>query len=258
MNNKPKVRQTSFGEAFSSLCKKVERLGFDAVIYTFYPKTLHKSRDIQPVLQYSDRFAPFVSHYIEQGYGNRDFVIRLAFKDHKRCIDWWEEINNGNIRPDELEVTVDGRDNFGIQNGVTIPILRGPHAIAGISVITFNPNQSYFEKLKSEKLDELINCASDYHFSLMTGDDSIYAFVSNVMKCLSEPQKLVIQHLLRNQPMKAITVCNPELSVKNAERILRAIKKELGDISTNQLMYLLGRMDAKKYLTTRTPYQSKS
>ena len=38
MNNKPKIRQTSFGEAFSSLCNKVERLGFDAVIYTYTRK----------------------------------------------------------------------------------------------------------------------------------------------------------------------------------------------------------------------------
>lgn len=251
MNNKVKIYQASFGEAFSNLCDTVEQLGFDGVIYSFYPKTLHKSPEIQPILQYSDRFAPFVRHYIEQDYGNRDFVIRLAFKGHKRCIDWWEEINNGNVRPDELEVTIDARDNFGIQNGMTIPILRGPYAIAGISVITFNPSQPYFEQLKSEKLDELINSASDYHFALMTGDDGIYAFVSNVIACLSEPQKLVLQHLLRNQPMKAITVWNPEISVKNAERILRTIKKELGDISTNQLMYLLGRMDAKKYLTVK-------
>lgn len=243
-----KPLEPQFGEAFSLLSEDVENLGFDAVVYTFYPKTFHKSVDMQPVLQYSTKFESFVQHYIENDYANRDFVIRLAFKGDKESIDWWEEINNGNVRDDELEVTLDGRDNFGIQNGITVPVLKGPHAIAGISIITMNPDKAYFQKLKSEKIEDLIQCAKNYHFKVMSSNSGVFHFVENIVEHLDEPKKRVVQHLLRNEPMKTIESWNSGLTAKNAETILRNIKQELGNISTNQLMYLLGKMDAERLL----------
>jgi len=248
MTTTEKPLRLQFGEAFSRLCEDTEKLGFDAVIYTFYPKTFHKSLDMQPVLQYSSQFEPFVKHYIENDYANKDFVIRIAFKGSKESIDWWEEIDNGNVREDELEVTLDGRDNFGIQNGITIPVLNGPHAIAGISAITMNSNKAYFERLKSEKLELLIKHAKEYHFNIMSSNCGVFKFIEGIIEHLDEPKKLVLQHLLRNEPMKTVESWNPGLTAKNAETILRAIKQELGNISTNQLMYLLGKMDAEKLL----------
>lgn len=237
-----------FGQAFADLCQEVEALGFDGVVYTFYPKSFHKSIDMQPVLQYSTKFEPFVKHYIANDYGNRDFVIRIAFKGAKKSIDWWEEINNGNVRDDELQVTLDGRDNFGIQNGITVPVLKGPYAIAGISAITMNPDKANFRKLKSEKLDTLILCAREYHFRVMATNSGIFEFVESIIQHLDTPKKIVIKQLLKNQPMKTIESWDSGLTAKNAETILRNLKQELGSISTNQLMYLLGKMDAEKLL----------
>lgn len=238
----------SHDPAFLQLCKDIKKLGFDGVVYTFYPKTFHKSVEMSPILQVSEKFAPYVERYNEMGYANRDFVIRLAFQGKKKTIDWWEEINAGNVRDDELEVTLDGRDNYGIQNGITIPIVKGPDAIAGISVITFKRGRKRFEKLKEEKTDELLDLTRDYHFSIMSSNEALFQFIESIVEHFDEPKKNVLRHVLRNQPMKNIVKWNPEISCKNAERILGKIKKELGGVSSFQLLYLLGKMNAERLL----------
>ena len=237
-----------FGSDFDELDQKIKNLGFDGVIYSFYPKTFHKNQDFQPIIQFSESYAPFVEHYIKQNYGNRDFVLRLAFRGSRKFIDWWEEINKGVVKKDEQEVTYDARDNFGIQNGLTIPILKGADAIAGISVISFNPSLETFQNLKAETLEQLIIYADEYHAKILSSNDQICYFFESIVENFDLPKKQVLKHVLLGKSFKNIDETAPDISPKYAEKILANIRKEFGNIKTPQLIYLLGRMDAEKYL----------
>jgi len=149
MNN----NHSLFGESFDQLTSEINRLGYDGVLYSFFPRPMYLNSKIQPVLQYSDGYAPFVSHYLENNYGNRDFILRLALEGRNTPINWWEEI----------------------------------------------------------------------------------------------AKRKVLKHLLSNQPMKTI----PEtegISQKYAEKVILMMRKEFGDISTNELLYILGMVHIHQYL----------
>ena len=237
-----------FDKDFNELDQKIKSLGFDGVLYSFYPKTFHKNSSFQPIIQFSDCYAPFVEHYIKQDYGNKDFVLRLAFRGSRKFIDWWEEIRMGNVKKEEKVVTYDARDNFGIHHGLTIPVLKGANAIAGISVISLKPDLKAFQKIKSETLERLFIYADEYHAKILSRNDQICYFFESIVEHFDLPKKQVLKHILLGKPLKNIDETAPDIAPKSAEKIFANIRKEFGNIKTPQLIYLLGKMDAEKYL----------
>lgn len=236
-----------FGEAFTALTDAITDLGFDGVLYSFYPKPMYMSKDVQPVSHYSDSLAPFVAHYIENNYGNCDFVLRLALQDWRKPIDWWEEINAGHVTREERAVTEDARKNFGIQYGISIPALRGKFAVAGISVISKNSSGSHFQKLKKTHLAQLFSLSSDYHNTVFHSRESLRFFIKPLLDSLNDTQKIVLRHVLTFKPMKSI----PHtwgITPRYAEKVMLNIRHEFGNITTNELLYILGFLNLDDYL----------
>ena len=236
-----------FGEKFANLTQVISDLGFDGVLYSFYPKPMYMSKDVQPVLHYSDGFAPFVAHYIANNYGNRDFVLRLALQNHKKAIDWWEEIAAGNVTRAERVVTEAARRNFGIQYGMSIPALHGTFAVAGISVMSKNASASHFYSLKELHLKQLFSLASEYHASIVSSKEELRFFIRPLLEELNMTQKKVLKHLLTGKPMKSIPH-TWKIAPKYAENVLANIRQEFGDITTNELIYILGMVNMHEYL----------
>ncbi|MDD5395079.1 MAG: autoinducer binding domain-containing protein [Thiothrix sp.] len=236
-----------FGEAFTALTEVISDLGFDGVLYSFYPKPMYMSKEVQPVLHYSESFTPFVAHYIENNYGNHDFVLRLALQDWKRAIDWWEEIYAGHVTHEERAVTEDARKNFGIQYGLSVPALRSTFAIAGISVISKNDSLSHFQNLKKSHLAQLFTLASEYHATVINSKESVRFFIQPLLESLNATQKAVLKHILTGKPMKSIPdTCG--ITPKYAENVLANIRQEFGKITTNELIYILGMANMHEYL----------
>jgi hypothetical protein len=246
MNNMTN-NHTLFGESFDQLVLAIKQLGYDDVLYSFFPRPMYLNSKIQPVLQYSEGYAPFVSHYLENNYGNCDFILRLALEGRNTPIDWWEEIANGDVSPEEAEVTLDSRQKFGIQQGISIPVLSGSFAIAGISVISKTGSEADFKKLNDKSLEKLTKLASNYHTKIIMSQEDMRFFIEPLLERLNETKKKVLKHLLSNQPMKTI----PEtegISQKYAEKVILIMRKEFGDISTNELLYILGMVHIHQYL----------
>lgn len=235
-----------FGERFANLTQVISDLGFDGVLYSFYPKPMYMNKEVQPVLHYSDGFAPFVSHYIASNYGNRDFVLRLALQDHKKAIDWWDEINAGRVSREERVVTEDARVNFGIQHGLSIPALRGTFAVAGISVMSRN-SLSHFQMLKKSHLAQLFSLSSEYHASVISSKASLRFFIQPLLESLNATQKNVLKHILNGKPMKSIPHIYG-IKPRYAEKVLLNIRAEFGNITTNELIYILGMVNMHEYL----------
>lgn len=233
--------------AFNNLTSAIEKLGFDGVLYSFFPKPLYLSESAQPLLHYSEKLAPFVSHYLQNNYGNRDFVLRLALEGYRDSIDWWQEIDAGNVSPDEKVVTQDAKNKFGIHHGLSIPILFGTYAISGISVISMDDDREAFKQKKRKTLAELQHSANQYHNHIIQSKTELLFFVAPLCDNLSDTKKKVIKHLLSGLPMKSI----PQtfgISQRYAEKTLTTIRKEFGDISTNELLYILGLLNIHEKL----------
>ncbi|MBJ6611578.1 MAG: autoinducer binding domain-containing protein [Candidatus Thiothrix moscowensis] len=243
----PTTPNHSFGEAFATLTEAVTDLGFDGVLYSFYPKPMYLNKNVQPVLHYSADFAPFVAHYIKNNYGNRDFVLRLALQDWRKPIDWWAEINAGRVSRQERAVTEEARKHFGIQYGISIPAQRGTFAIAGISVMTKNSSANHFQTLKKTHLDQLFALANDYHNTVFHSKESLRFFITPLLNSLNDTQKAVLRHVLTFKPMKSI----PHtwgITPRYAEKVLTNIRQEFGNITTNELLYILGMVNIHEYL----------
>lgn len=243
----PSTQNHPFGEAFTTLTDAVTDFGFDGVLYSFYPKPMYLSKDVQPVLHYSASFAPFVAHYIKNNYGNRDFVLRLALQDWRKPIDWWGEINAGRVSREERAVTEEARNSFGIQYGLSIPAQRGTFAIAGISVISKNSSANHFQKLKKTHLTQLFALSGDYHHGVFHSKESLRFFIAPLLDGLNDTQKMVLRHVLTFKPMKSI----PHtwgITPRYAEKVLVNIRQEFGNITTNELLYILGMVNIHEYL----------
>ncbi|WP_158278772.1 autoinducer binding domain-containing protein [Leucothrix arctica] len=235
-------------DAFSELTKDITSLGFDAVLYSFFPRPMYINAKIQPVLHFSEAFAPFVSNYLTNDYGNRDFILRLALEGRQGTVDWWEEINSGNVTKEEQEVTIDAKQNFGIHHGLSIPILSGSFAISGISVISKNPDLSHFQEIKEQSLDALKELASDYHTKIIMSQNDVRFFVLPLIEQLNDTKKKVIKHLMSGKPMKNISDTYGGLTPRYAEKVVIEIRKEFGDISKNELIYILGMIHVHQFL----------
>ncbi len=230
---------SNVSEEFEELTSKIIKLGFDALLYSFFPKPLYLSEGVQPLFHFSARYEPYLQRYIEQDYVSRDFVARLALEGRRDHIDWWEEINAGNVTPDELEVTLDGKANFGIQNGLSIPVLFGSYAISGISVISMNEDADQYRKIKENALPKLKKYANDYHAHIVKSKTELLFFIDPLIDSLSEKKKMVVKHLLSGLPMKTIPQTH-DITQRFAEKTLITIRQEFGNISTNELLYILG------------------
>ena len=208
---------------------------------------MYINSNVQPVLHYSDSFAPYIAHYLKNDYGNRDFVLRLALQGHREPIDWWEEIEAGNVTKEEEEVTQDSKQNFNIQQGLSIPVLYGTFAIAGISVISMDKDINAFKELKRQSLNDLQILANEYHSHILKSKDDLLFFILPLLENLTETKKRVLKHLMSGQPMKTIPQTY-DISQRFAEKTLVNIRKDFGNISTNELMYILGMVNMHEYL----------
>lgn len=238
---------TLFGAAFDTLTKQIEQLGFDGVLYSFHPKPIYMNNKTQPVLQYSDSLAQFVAHYLKNNYGNNSFITRLALAGRRDPIDWWEEENAGNLSQSEGDVIRDAKQNFDIHNALAIPVLSSSFAIAGASVMSMSEDREHFEKLKYQSLEQLKEYASNYHTQIIMSREEMRFFIEPLLARLNDTKKKVLLHLVSGQPMKTISETHG-ISHRYAEKVILNMRKEFGDISTNELLYILGMVHIQEYL----------
>lgn len=231
---------------FNQLLEKVRILGFDDVLYSFIPKPLYSHPKLQPKLHFSDGLTDFVNYYIKNDFGNRDFVLRLASEGVKEPIDWWEQINLGNVSHEEQQVTIAARDLYGINHGLSISVPHGKFAICGISVISKKEDRGGFIKLKESTIEDLLELAESYHRLIISKTKELDFFVTPIIDSLSNKKLMVLQHLLSGAPITEIENHYP-ISRRYAEKLLIQIKTELGCKSTYELMYILGTINIDSF-----------
>lgn len=230
---------------FELLTDRIIEMGFDSVIYTFYPKPMYNDLKLQPVLQYSDKCSDFIKYYLEHGYGNHDFVLRLAMSGVLGYIDWVKTADKIKLTDMEKEVMDVRSSVFGIKNGISFPSFYSTFAIAGLALLS-SKDRDEFDKIKKDNLDELSDLAKSYHTTVMMTDLK-NSFISPMLAKFNSNKKMVMKFLLSGQPLKRISESN-NISVNYAEKIVREIRQDFGGVSKSELMYLCGMLNIENYL----------
>jgi len=236
----------SIDDKFSILENEVLSLGFDAVLYTFIPKLSRLSTSLKPVFQYSERYNPLIKYYQKHDFSRHDFVIRLAEeRTDLEVIEWWEEAQKNKLNEKEIQVNLIMIKKFSFTKGITFPTLQNDQGLAGVSVISFKEEYKN-KKVSPELLENLKHCVRMYHDHMMIHQDIRYEFILPILKTLTPKKKLVIKHLISGQPMKNITEAG--VTERYAEKLLLELRKTFGNISKNELIYLLGLLNIVEYL----------
>ncbi len=152
-----------------------------------------------------------------------------------------------NVTQEEQEVTLCAKENFGIYNGISIPVSYGQYAIAGISIITKSSDIVAFRKNILSSIEQITSLALLHNQKVLSSKTDLHFFIQPLLATFTEKKKMVLKQLISGKSLIDIQHHYP-ISRRYAEKLLLQIKKEFGDISTNELLYILGTAQLLEYL----------
>lgn len=234
--------------AFNIMSAEANRLGFEAALYTYIPKIIVDTENaLMPVFQVSDNFSQgYLSHYEEARFDKNDPLIKAVNDGISDPIEWWGDLCKSYMAADtkSQEVMEVSRD-YGINNGVTLPLHSSQQALAGASFIV--GEKSGFNSLLNERLPQLHLVASLYSNLVLANAGYIGKFITPVFASLNSLEIQLLAGLAQGKNPKDIA---RELSrsSKYLEQVMSRIRRKVSGVSEfekptinrNQLMYYAG------------------
>lgn len=224
-------------EAFGVYEKEVEELGFYGAGYGIAPELYLKSGlSVRTVFKVSGSRNPkFLKHYQDENFEKDDFTVKRLRNGKMDVMDWWHFERQGKLNDAERHVITVAREEYGVQNGITIPLMNNSYGIAAASVLCKEKGDKYTSLLK-ENYQSLIVCTQAFHKHVMTTSRMHHHFLSSVLNRLTEKEKYVIRHLVSGRAMKQIDKVTPAYAAK----LVRVLKEKLGISKTQELIYYVG------------------
>lgn len=241
--------------AFGLFEQQAHRLGFDGVLYTYIPNVIVNAEvAASPLYQVSHHYSPkYLKHYEEARFDRDDPLINAVIDGCSRPIDWAGDICESYMQREtkSREVMNVARD-YGIQNGVTIPLMSGQQGISGASFIT--SERGGFSTLLEERVDELKDVTSLYSDLVLANTGYFSDFVKPIFSNLN---RLELQLLAGLALGKCPAAMASELSrsEKYLEQVMLKIRRKVSGvgphdrptINRNQLMYYAGLVNIISY-----------
>lgn len=246
---------TDFDSAFHALQNTAWDLGFDGVLYTFIPRILLDTKfHVQPVYKVSEQFCPeFLSHYAEAQFEKVDPLIKAVADGVSSPISWQGQTikNYEKSDPNGREVMRTAND-YGINNGVTLPLLSGAAGISGASFITSEKNN--FEKIIDVRLDSLNLCTRLFHQLVQSNITFKKEFVTTFLETLNTTE---IRTLIGLASGKSSAQIASELkrTERYLEQVITKLRRKFSGvgphdtpiINRNQLLYYAGLLEVMQY-----------
>lgn len=235
----------SIDDKFSILENEIKCAGFDGLFYSFFPKLSKLSKTLQPVFQFSDSYAPLIKSYQENNYLEDDYIMRLLEEGNLDIIEWWKAKDFTKLSNKEEELSNIIRYEFKITKGITFATLNSDVGLAGASIISFKADSENWN-IGENLLGQLKRSIQIYHDHMMINQDDRYKFIYPLLETLTPKKKTVIKYLITGKPMKNIS--DVGITERYGEKLLLEIRKSFGNISKNELIYLLGLLNITEYL----------
>lgn len=239
---------SSFEEAFSALEDQVIKLGFDGVLYTYIPQIMLDSKfSLKPVYKVSREYSPkYLEHYTDARFDKHDPLISAVKDGVKKPIDWWGEVSKEYMAENKAseEVIATSRD-YGVFNGITLPLMSEEKGIAGASFIT--SESRLFDSLKNENLQRLQLCTRMFHSMVLSNSHHVGHFVKPILNDLNDTEKAFLKRLARGETPKQISA-SLNRSEKYLEQVMLKVRRKLTGASSdsspqlnrNQMLYYAG------------------
>lgn len=237
-----------YDSAFKALNDLVELLGYDGILYTFIPRFKLNSDSLKhPIYSVSGGYSPeFISHYMEARFDRQDAMIKAISDGQLATMNWWEEVQRGNLSSEEKLVLDTARQDYGISNGITIPVLTGDQGIAGASIISNDKDRLFLINL-IENQELLECCVKLFYKKVMLEPWKSKVFVEPLLGSFNSNERSVMKSLIVGKSAKIIA-SDMGIGIKYVEKITRQLRfkfsgeNDLGNpnISTAELVYQAG------------------
>ena len=244
----------SFSSAFELLEKSVNSLGFEGVLYTYIPKAM-VDHSIQPVYQVSEEYSPqYLDHYTSARFDRYDPLIRAVAGGESQPITWWGQTCSKYMGKDResFEVIATSK-NYGINNGVTLPLMSSSKGISGASFISCEKDRE-FNLLLEERLEQLELRTRLFHSMVTANAQFSTRFTQPLMNSLSDTEKRFIFGLAAgNSPARIAAELNR--SEKYLEQVMLRIRRKLSGVAPdeaptlnrNQILYYAGLLNILEF-----------
>lgn len=238
----------SFQDAFSLLEQQALNCGFHGVLYTYIPKLLIESNfAVEPVYELSENYAPrYLEHYAEARFDRHDPLIEAVMDGVKDPINWW-----GNVCGEYMDKNQQSREvisvskDYGISNGVTVPLMSGELGLAGASFITDESRS--FDTILSSELDRLALSTKLFHGLVSMNAGHTGRFARTLLNQLNTTEKKFLIELARGKvpcqiaaDMKKTEGYLEQVMLKIRRKLSGVGKHEPPKINRNQLLYYAG------------------
>ena len=220
--------------------KFVMRLGYDGATYTFVPQMQLAAMTDLPKIFLSTTAYPigFIEQYTKERLDQHDFTVRKIIEGDMAPMDWREHELEGAVSAKEIAVIKLAREKYGIINAVSIPIMYEEKGGAGASAISYKDDEA-FKQFKADTLDSLIAISRLFHERIVNQEDLAHTFIFPVLENLTPTQMAILSYKASGRPMKMLFE-HTGISNSYAANVLGDLRKKMGGVSTDRLMYLLG------------------
>ncbi|MFK7855968.1 MAG: autoinducer binding domain-containing protein [Granulosicoccus sp.] len=251
---------TEFDSAFKAFEDQVHQMGFDGALYTFIPKVLLDFEFIvEPVYKVSTSFDQgYLAHYAQARFDRHDPLIKAVQDGVPDPIDWWGELSESyKMQSPQSKLVIDEARSYGIQNGLTIPLMSGRQGISGASIISREGQEAY-ERLTTEKLHNLKITTQLFHSLVTSNATYLGKFSRPMLEELNDKERRYLAGLAEGKSASEIadSLCTTN---KYLEQLMLKIRRKLSGvgpfdpptINRNQVLYYAGLMNILEYGDSR-------
>lgn len=244
----------NFSRAFQVFESEVQSLGFDGVLYTYIPRMV-VDQSLQPVYQVSGDYSPgYLEHYADARFDLNDPLIKAVNAGETTPVSWWGPVCRKYMGGcGEGKNVIETARQYGINNGVTLPLLSGACGISGASFISEEKND-LFARLLSEQLEPLTLRTRLFHNMVLANAQFSVEFVKPLMDSLNDTEKQFLIGLAAGlAPSQIAAKLNS--TDKYLEQVMLRIRRKLSGvgpdespaINRNQVLYYAGLMGVLEY-----------
>lgn len=224
---------------FDLLAKTGEALGFSGLAYTSIATGVSPLEARGPLFFRSEGFSEaFLSHYQEADFASQDFTIKRIMDDDLQTVDWWQEAAAGRLAADEQEVIDVARYDYGMAHGLSVPLLKNDHHMAGCSVVS-EDNSEAFGRLLDERLSLLKTILRLFHDRMYANPEFQKQLYLPLLQQLNSTERTVLRFLASGLPLKSIEAA-AGISPSYAGNVRTVLFRKLGVKNVSELAYIVG------------------
>ncbi|HPQ94465.1 MAG: autoinducer binding domain-containing protein [Thiothrix sp.] len=234
----------SLEQRFQQYGEYIRKLGYAGATYAFSARIQYELLPGLPVLfLHTDPYPlGFLEHYHREHLEQQDFTVRRLLGGEMAPMDWREYELHGDLSAQEIDVIRLAREAYGIKNAISIPVMLESRGAAGVSVISFQDDEP-FKALKQDTLEILWRLTRLFHAISFADPDWSQRFIEPVYHCLSEKEVALLHYRASGKVMKQVED-ETGIDYSVASNIMSNMRRRLGGVNTERLMYLFGLLSA--------------